>query len=410
MLLLAIVVLPSRVVADDASEAQLNFELGQELYAQRRFPEAVERFIASNRLVPNANVVFNIAQTYEVMERPREAYNWYETYLRDHDVPPDERAEGRERQARLAPSLAILDVETDPPGAELYVDRRDLGSVGVSPRRIAVRPGPRRILATLPEHEDAETEVEAEDGRVVPTTLALRQLVGTLRVDTEPPGSSVRVDGEDVGEAPLVLTLSVGTHRLAVAQDGWLSEEQDVAIEVDGDASLRVELRRDPETIAGLRVRGAPRGARVTFDGEALGEVPLYEPALRPREEGALRVEAPGHEALELRLVLEAGAVTRVDVDLHDHRSDPWAAGPFVAYGAGGLVLLGGVFTAVAARGARAQFFEDPSRDQLDRVHAMNVAADVLMGVGLVTLVGVLIWHLVRSTPPASSARVEVDR
>jgi len=50
-------------LADDASEARLQYELGSELYKQKRFTEALERFIASNRLVPNPNVVFNIAST-----------------------------------------------------------------------------------------------------------------------------------------------------------------------------------------------------------------------------------------------------------------------------------------------------------------------------------------------------------
>ena len=75
--------------ADDASEARLQYELGSELYRQKRFTEALERFIASNRLVPNPNVVFNIANIYVLLgkrdasKNARRSSEWYvEAFLR----------------------------------------------------------------------------------------------------------------------------------------------------------------------------------------------------------------------------------------------------------------------------------------------------------------------------------------
>ena len=96
--------------ADEASEAKLQYELGQEFYKQKRLPEAIDRFIASNRLVPNYNVVFNIASIYAAMAKAElkrrqsatadehfvEAYNWTETYLRFNQWPTP--------RARMAPS------------------------------------------------------------------------------------------------------------------------------------------------------------------------------------------------------------------------------------------------------------------------------------------------------------------
>src|SRR6476646_5540611 len=67
--------------AQEATEAQMLFERGAELYRERRFGEALEAMVASNRLVPNANVVFNVAQIYELLDRPSDAFNWYQRHL-----------------------------------------------------------------------------------------------------------------------------------------------------------------------------------------------------------------------------------------------------------------------------------------------------------------------------------------
>ena len=52
--------------ADDvADEADLQFKLGAEAYQKGDYKGALEHFLASNRLVANRNVEFNIARTYE---------------------------------------------------------------------------------------------------------------------------------------------------------------------------------------------------------------------------------------------------------------------------------------------------------------------------------------------------------
>src|SRR5215813_8539028 len=64
--------------ADDvADEADLQFQLGAERYEAGDFKGALEHFLVSNRLVPNKNVIFNIARTYEQLKRAPDAYRYY---------------------------------------------------------------------------------------------------------------------------------------------------------------------------------------------------------------------------------------------------------------------------------------------------------------------------------------------
>ena len=76
--------------ADDAAadEADLQFQLGAERYREGDFRGALEHFLASNRLVANRNVVFNIARTYEQLNRAPDAYRYYMLAL-DAEQKPD---------------------------------------------------------------------------------------------------------------------------------------------------------------------------------------------------------------------------------------------------------------------------------------------------------------------------------
>src|SRR5688500_13272545 len=182
VLLLCAAIVPSSARADEASEAQLQYELGVELYRQRRFTEALERFLASNRLVPNANVTFNIAQTYRLIERPIEAYNWYESNLVEFELDAERRRQGVTARDALQSQVAIVEVTTTPPGAQIFVDRVDLGAIGRSPRRVAMAAGDHRLVARLEGFREASTPITARPGEIVPAALALERLTGTLRV------------------------------------------------------------------------------------------------------------------------------------------------------------------------------------------------------------------------------------
>ena len=400
---------PPMARADNASEAALQFELGQELYRQRRYAEALERFVASNRLVPNAGVMFNIAQTYQLLRRPREAYNWYETYLHQQRLSDEDRIAGVEARDRLLPRVAVVDVRTNPEGATLFVGRRDLGAVGVSPRRIAIDPGEQTLLTEMEGHHPQEQRVEAVRGQVVETSMVLRPVTGSLAVTSHPSGATVRIDEVAAGTTPLSVVLPVGMHRVEVHHRGFVTSTREASIEADGARELDVALERSASEVAVLTVSGGPAGARVLLDGDEVGQLPLTLGGMEP---GArrIRIESPDHGAWEAEVALEPGGATRVHAQLV--RSDAGAATwRYGTYGAGAAMLLAGAIAGGLSLAARSAFFDadNPSRADLDRARAASRAADVLLVLGALTVGFTLTFDLVRSRP-TSRGRVEIDR
>jgi hypothetical protein len=124
---------------DTADEADLHFQLGADRYEVGDFKGALEHFLLSNRLVPNRNVVFNIARTYEQLKQLPDAYRYYVLAL-EGEMAPQSRKRVEDALARIAPNVAVVRVESDPPGATIFIDRRDLGPRGNTPRARGLPP------------------------------------------------------------------------------------------------------------------------------------------------------------------------------------------------------------------------------------------------------------------------------
>jgi outer membrane receptor for ferrienterochelin and colicins len=411
MLVLGLLLGTAPARADEASEAALQFELGSELYRQGRFEEALQRFIASNRLVPNANVVFNVAQTYRYLRRWRDAYNWFETYLVEFELDDRRRARGIAARDGLQRRVAVVEIRVTPPEATLYVTRRDLGAVGRGPRRLAVEAGTVRVLAAAEGYADAEATTTAVRGRVTPVTLTLERLRGVLRVRSEVEDAEVTLaDGTALGPLPFEGRLDAGRYTVIVSAPQHLPETREVTLEPGATATLQVPLRVDPAQTAILTVDGTPDGARVRLDERELGIVPLSRSGLPPGQ-ARLRVEAPGLEAVERSIALEAGSRTRAAVDL----AVPYAESPRRRLRRGLYPAYGGVFAAgiafgVAAFVTRGNLVDAPNPDRatLDALRRLNLTADVLLisSVGL-TAITVFLDLLIQVPRSRMTVRVE---
>lgn len=410
LLAAALWLVPAPCLADAATEAQLQYELGAQLYQAGKYTEALERFIASHRLVPNPNVVLNVVQTFSYLKRHEEAYNWNETFLA-LTKDDSKRAEALKRREALARSVAVIDVSTSPPGAELFVDRAELGSVGRSPLRIAVTRGDHVVIARLDKHDEQSASVSAKTGAAVPASLTLAPAMGWVTVRTKPPGATVRDEQSRavLGTTPVELKLPVGDHRLELVLGGWVSASKSVTVARSARLALDVELQRAASSTTLLSVRGNVSGATVLLNGRPLGAAPLSVDTLPPGS-GVLEVRAAGREPWRERVVLEQGSATRVSYSLVDPDDRPWAGWRWIGYGAGTALLGAGAAFGLSAQSAKSDFEQEPSRSALDRVEQRNLIADVLMGAGVLTIGATVTWDLLRDAPPESSGRISVDR
>lgn len=273
-----LVTLASPAFADNvADEADLRFKRGAELYAKGRIDEALGEFFVSNRLAPNRNVVFNIASCWEKIGRSQEAFRYFNDLRADETDPSDIKALDA-ALARLRPKVALVHVETVPAGADVFVEREDLGSQGLSPRTLALATGPTKVIARLPGFRTASVDVFLKNGGEKHVRLELERIWGHFDVTSYPTGAEVRVDSPD-GElgcvTPCDLRVLPGRHTLYFAADGYASTSRDAEVAPDERASVQVALDSKPGPVGKIVVQANRTRALVKIDGIEAGFTPV---------------------------------------------------------------------------------------------------------------------------------------
>jgi outer membrane receptor protein involved in Fe transport len=300
--------------ADDvADEADLHFNLGAEAYQKADYKGALEHFLASNRLVANRNVEFNIARTYERLTKYPDAFRWYVRALAgENDAATRDRIEAALRA--MAPNVAVLKVETEPPGAKVFLDRKDLGERGSSPQRLGLSPGRYTVIAELPGYEDARsTAVDVRLGAEERVMLKLVRILGTVRVEGAA-GAQVRVDSEDAAvacTAPCDVAVPPGRHTLFASRPGV----QTATLLVDVAPRALVTVRPQIVPLTGTLVVDADeRDAVIEVDDKAQG----FSPALLTVPVGPhhVRVSLKGFRTVEQDVTIAPNDTSRIRVEL----------------------------------------------------------------------------------------------
>lgn len=172
---------------DLAEEADLQFRLGVADYRAGELTGALEHLLASQRLVPNRNVVFNLARTYEELGQLDSAWRYYDQYARTETAPDAtsgaEPSDAEQALLRLGPRVARVKVETTPPGASVYVGRTDLGSRGRTPLTLALPPGDHELLLALDGYRPTRTTVLLVTGALAETEVTLGDGAGPEAVE-----------------------------------------------------------------------------------------------------------------------------------------------------------------------------------------------------------------------------------
>ncbi|MCA9515124.1 MAG: TonB-dependent receptor [Myxococcales bacterium] len=299
-----------------ADEAEVAFQLGNAAYQAGDFRAALAHYFASNRLAPNRQVLFNLARCYEQLGQPIEAYRYYQEHAGAAGGDDASAEKSRAAMARLGDKVALLDVVTAPRGATVYLNRKELGAYGVTPRLIAVSPGAYDVLVERAGYQPATRHVDARLGATATVEIPLVQLTGTLVVTGSPAGAEVTVDdGETAhrGQLPsATLALPAGDHTLRVTAAGHVTQEMPVTVRPDGTTRLDVQLAMETGAVV---VHADEAGALVRIDGEPRGFTPVVLDAV-PVGEHLLEVELEGYRAFSQRVTVTADASAEVEARL----------------------------------------------------------------------------------------------
>lgn len=168
---------------------------------------------------------------------------------------------------RLVPNWAMVEVKSEPPGAELLVDGQ---RVGITPLTTEILAGNRPLELRLAGFKPWTTDVQIKAGEPVslgPIALGLPD--GRLSLRSEPAGASVTVAGVYRGQTPLQLELRPELpHTIVLTRPGYESASRQLSLRAGESRNLTIPL----EGVFGeIELRAQPPDAQLYVDGKAHG-------------------------------------------------------------------------------------------------------------------------------------------
>ncbi len=126
-----------------------------------------------------------------------------------------------------------LSVFSEPAGAEVLLDGVRLGATPLATTAKVPETGA-DLLLRLPEHREEQRRVAPGEHGAIALYVKLRSSMGPLRIDSEPAGATVRVDGREVGVTPLELPVVRldEPHRVDLEKRGF--EPDSFVVQPDG--------------------------------------------------------------------------------------------------------------------------------------------------------------------------------
>ena len=211
------------------------------------------------------------------------------------------------------PAEATLAIDSDPRGADVYLDGRFQGT---TPLRATSQPGRRTVRVELDGYRTFETTLRLSPGesRRVSADLERVPTTGTLRFESNPDGADVFVDGRFEGTTPIAAReFQSGTYQVTFERSGYTSERRNVTVR--RGESQTVSVRLSP-LLGALRVNANVGGAQVFLDGRAVGQIRsgsgvLEVESLEPGEY-QLTLVAPGYETVVVGVSVRAGETSEV--------------------------------------------------------------------------------------------------
>lgn len=194
--------------------------------------------------------------------------------------------------------IAVL---SEPAGAAVYIDDRMAGKTPYEGGKFS--PKAYKVRVVKDGFEVWEKEVDIEAGRKVEVYAQLKGKEAGLEVRSVPAKARVWLDGREMGETPLNLSLKAGQHLVRVFKDGYEVYEERVQAGGTDRKTVSVSLKR---ILGDLFIHTDPPGATIYLDGNAVG-MSTYEGRGLPPKAYRVRVSKEGYENWEREVVVVGG-------------------------------------------------------------------------------------------------------
>jgi len=217
---------------------------------------------------------------------------------------------GCDKPVEKAATKSKLDLSTTPTGAEIFYKGKSIGNTPYVNE--AVKPGFKLIGLKMKGYKTKWIQFTAKAGSSHTINEKLEPVRSSVMITSNPTRSSVVIDGDILGETPLVLhDLPFGEYKAQVNAQGYSGKT--ISWSITSSRPQKVDVDLDSNTGI-IEVASSPEGATILIDNKPYGVTPGREEV----EEGEhlIKIFKEGYESYEQSINLARGSVKQIGANL----------------------------------------------------------------------------------------------
>ncbi len=263
---------PQTAWAQDAAapDPKALLKQGNKLFQEGDYPAAYEQFKAGYDIKPDPVFTRSMAYSLLKMLQHQKAKELLLGYLKKWP-----RARDRKKIKEIITGLDVVlqtrvEITSNPPGADIYIDTEAGGKVGVTPYKGTIEPGAHMVILKSRGFRTTSKDFKVDPKQKVAVAVPLEVPV---KVTSDPAGAEVRVgspDGPVLGKTPVEVGLAPGKRAVYLTLSGHKTVKRTLNVAPNKGVAVAARM------LLGFRVASVPAGARVTLDGKRIkGVTPL---------------------------------------------------------------------------------------------------------------------------------------
>lgn len=167
--------------------------------------------------------------------------------------------------------LGWIEVVSNVAGADVFIDRQEIGAIGRTPYTGNIKPGKHTIWVRRLGYQVAKKDIEVQPGTATTINLPLER-VGHAWITVagrESKGGTLMVDGAAACKTPCQQQVTPGKHKIEVVREGM--EPYRSEVDVERAQETRMDVRFSPKPSRSRAVTSAVISALFLGGGIALG-------------------------------------------------------------------------------------------------------------------------------------------
>jgi len=212
--------------------------------------------------------------------------------------------------ADLVPENAVVVIDSEPTGAHVQMDGKDVGDAPVVLTDLPL--GSYTATVQMQGYTRKDISWKVQNARPIMINVPLLNNIGTLSVFSDPDSAEIEVDGKAYGTTPFRDTLEQGQHKIRLVKQGYKPYEKIVTVRRDEATDVNVALETLPGSLA---LDSQPSGAALFIDGVDYGLTPYKRDSV---DAGSYRVRITldGYDPFEDTVTVHPGEPTEYTFSL----------------------------------------------------------------------------------------------